>query len=400
MTSFKFFCIAALILYFTSTTFGQVGIGTLSPDASARLQIDANASTNAKGFLPPRIALASTAATSNTISSPATGLLVYNTATAGTSPSNVTPGFYYYDGAKWQRIINQQPDATVSFNTADPNTGSPTFTPANAASTDFIYVSSVNISQWTWNGSAYVTYTPPASTPWMLSGGTTDAGSNKSGAIYRTGSVGIGSTTIPNASAQLDVNSTTKGFLPPRMTTAQRSAISGLAAGLIVYNTSIGQLEYYNGTSWTALVAGNAPMYAQFSSNAGQYFNVIGTKMLFQVTDINVSSGSITNTSDGTISLPAGRIYRIDLNLGWGLVGWSRFAIFNANSSAQLSRTAHIEGGSGFYVGTGLTTCFINTSSGAINIEVRFVGPTNSNSLFGDVNNGTNFPTLTIQTVD
>jgi hypothetical protein len=258
----------------------------------------------------------------------------------------------------------------------------------------------VNNSQWTWNGSAYVTYTPPASTPWMLSGGTTDAGSNKSDAIYRTGSVGIGSNTIPNASAQLDVNSTTKGFLPPRMTTAQRSAISGLAAGLIVYNTSIGQLEYYNGTSWTALVAGNAPMYAQFSSNDGQYFNAIGTKMLFQVTDINVSSGSITNTSNGTISLPSGRIYRIDLNLGWAFVGWSRFAIFNATSNTQLSRTAHIEGGSGNHVGTGLTTCFINTSSGAINIEVRFVAPLNSNSLLGDVNNGTNFPTLTIQTVD
>ena len=212
--------------------------------------------------------------------------------------------------------------------------------------------------------------------------------------------MGIGSNTIPNASAQLDVNSTTKGFLPPRMTTAQRSAISGLAAGLIVYNTSIGQLEYYNGTSWTALVAGNAPMYAQFSSNAGQYFNAIGTKMLFQVTDINVSSGSITNTSNGTISLPSGRIYRIDLNLGWAFVGWSRFAIFNATSGAQLSRTAHIEGGSGSWAGTGLTTCFINTNSGAINIEVRFVAPSGSNSLLGDVNNGTNFPTLTIQTVD
>ena len=391
----KLFSFSILLLLTTTLTNAQVGIGTSNVNTSARLQVDA---TN-KGFLPPRVTLTGTADVS-TISTPATGLLVYNTATAGTSPSNVTPGFYYYDGAKWQRIINQQPDATVSFNTADPNTGSPTFTPSNAASTDFIYVSSVNNSQWTWNGSAYVTYTPPASTPWMLSGGTTDAGSNKSGAIYRTGSVGIGSNTIPNASAQLDVNSTTKGFLPPRMTTAQRSAISGLAAGLIVYNTSIGQLEYYNGTSWTALVAGNAPMYAQFSSNAGQYFNAIGTKMLFQVTDINVSSGSITNTSDGTISLPSGRIYRIDLNLGWAFVGWSRFAIFNATSNTQLSRTAHIEGGSGNHVGTGLTTCFINTSSGAINIEVRFVGPLNSNSLLGDVNNGTNFPTLTIQTVD
>ena len=378
----------------------QVGIGTSDVNASARLQVDA---TN-KGFLPPRVALQGTNdaqltnPSSPRITSPATGLLVYNTATAGSGATAVTPGFYYYDGAKWQRIINQQPDATVTFDGANPNSG--TNFSGTTQSRDFIYVSNTDNSQWTWNGSAYVTYVPPPSTPWMLSGGTSDAGSNKSGAIYRTGSVGIGSNTIPNASAQLDVNSTTKGFLPPRMTTAQRSAISGLAAGLIVYNTSISQLEYYNGTCWTALVAGNAPMYAQFSSNAGQYFNDDGTKMLFQVTDINVSSGSITNTSNGTISLPSGRIYRIDLNLGWAFVGWSRFAIFNATSGAQLSRTAHIEGGSGNWVGTGLTTCFIDTNSGAINIEVRFVGPLNSNSLFGDVNNGTNFPTLTIQTVD
>ena len=77
----------------------------------------------------PRVALSSTATTSNAVASPATGLMVYNTATAGTSPNNVTPGFYFYDGSKWQRIINQQPDATVSFSTADPNTGSPTFDP-------------------------------------------------------------------------------------------------------------------------------------------------------------------------------------------------------------------------------------------------------------------------------
>jgi hypothetical protein len=107
--------------------------------------------------------LSSTATTSNAVAGPATGLMVYNPATAGTSPNNVTPGFYYYDGSKWQRIINQQPDATVSFSTADPNTGSPTFDPpANAASKDYIYVSSVDNSQWTYNGTAYVTYTPPA----------------------------------------------------------------------------------------------------------------------------------------------------------------------------------------------------------------------------------------------
>ena len=172
----------------------QVGIGTNSPNASAQLEI----SSSSKGFLPPRVTLTGTA-DATTIASPATGLLVYNTATAGTAPANVTPGIYYYDGAKWQRVINQQPDATVEFDRATPTTAGVVFTPNTPASKDYVYVSTVDNSQWTYNGSTYVTYTPPASTPWMLSGGTNDAGSNKSSAIYRSGNVGIGTGTTAAA---------------------------------------------------------------------------------------------------------------------------------------------------------------------------------------------------------
>jgi len=55
----------------------------------------------------------------------------------------------------------------------------------------------------------------------------------------------------PEDSAQLQVDSTTKGFLPPRMTNTQRNAIEP-TAGLIVYNTTDNTLNYYNGTNWTS----------------------------------------------------------------------------------------------------------------------------------------------------
>jgi hypothetical protein len=56
-----------------------------------------------------------------------------------------------------------------------------------------------------------------------------------------------------NASAILQADSTTRGFLPPRMTTTQKNAISSPASGLMVYDTDTNKLCCYNGTSWNDL---------------------------------------------------------------------------------------------------------------------------------------------------
>jgi hypothetical protein len=69
--------------------------------------------------------------------------------------------------------------------------------------------------------------------------------------------VGIG-TTSPNASAALDVQSTTQGMLVPRMTSAQRTAIAGgnPPAGLLVYQTDgTAGFYFYNGSAWAAVSA-------------------------------------------------------------------------------------------------------------------------------------------------
>jgi len=63
----------------------------------------------------------------------------------------------------------------------------------------------------------------------------------------------IGQFGAPNASAMLDVVSTTSGLLPPRMTTVQKNAIATPAAGLIVYDTTTNKLCCYNGTIWNDL---------------------------------------------------------------------------------------------------------------------------------------------------
>jgi len=69
--------------------------------------------------------------------------------------------------------------------------------------------------------------------------------------------VGIG-TTNPDTSAQLDVSSSTKGLLPPRLTTAQRDAIASPAAGLIIFNTTNNGIEIKTNLGWISLSASSA----------------------------------------------------------------------------------------------------------------------------------------------
>jgi len=74
----------------------NIGFGTNSPNLSSQLEMTA---IN-KGLLINRVILSATN-NASPITSPATGLLIYNTATASTGSTAVTPGFYYWDGSKW-----------------------------------------------------------------------------------------------------------------------------------------------------------------------------------------------------------------------------------------------------------------------------------------------------------
>ncbi len=84
--------------------------------------------------------------------------------------------------------------------------------------------------------------------PWTLSGTNT---------YNILGNVGIG-TSSPSASALLDISSTSKGILIPRMTSSQRNAISSPTTGLLIFQTDAPtDFYYYNGSSWTSLTEPN-----------------------------------------------------------------------------------------------------------------------------------------------
>lgn len=121
---------------------GSVGIGTTTPNSNASLELSANN----KGLLLNRVALSS-AAVATPLAAHVTGMMVYNTATAGTAPDNVSPGIYYNTGARWIRF--------------EPSTSTGLF--VKSAGTQLILGASV-INDWVvttndfgtaWNGSVY-----------------------------------------------------------------------------------------------------------------------------------------------------------------------------------------------------------------------------------------------------
>jgi len=87
--------LSAILLITPLLSTAQVGIGTTTPNADAELDI----TSTTRGLLLPRVALTNTT-NPNPLSTDVAGMTVYNTATAG----DVTPGFYYNDGALWVRL--------------------------------------------------------------------------------------------------------------------------------------------------------------------------------------------------------------------------------------------------------------------------------------------------------
>jgi len=82
-------------------------------------------------------------------------------------------------------------------------------------------------------------------------------------AMLAQDNVGIGTST-PNPSALLDVTSTTKGVLFPRMSSAQRTSITGVK-GLLVFDTSTNSFWYHNGSIWVNITSGVGDITAVFA---------------------------------------------------------------------------------------------------------------------------------------
>ncbi len=184
------------------------------------------------------------------------------------------------------------------------------------------------------------------------------------GKTVLNGAVGIGTST-PDASAKLEISSTTQAFLPPRMTTTQRDAISSPASGSVIYNTTIKELQCYNeGSTPSVDGTGSAGSYAQYDGPAqGQTIQTLSTGLLISVeaqVAIRGSSGIITAkvydavngtliaTADNTVSAPwAGAEFNF-------VAGTWTFTTANLtlNSGTTYYIEFHATNNNGFFIGT------------------------------------------------
>lgn len=299
----------------------NVGINSTgaTPDTSAMLDIV----STSKGMLIPRVALTATNSASP-VTIPATSLLVYNTATAGTSPNNVTPGFYYWNGTQWVRILNNGNASGADWSlTGNSGTTASTSGIGTAVNNNFI---------GTTDGTDFVFASNNLERMRITSGG----------------NVGIG-LTGPNY--QLQIGSSTSGN-------------GTLGIGSTINYSGTGQIQSINNNPTFNLTSASSPVTS-----------VIGTISIPEITssannpNLNFAYGHITRVDinagyTGTVTTGIGYNVQSPV-LGSGVNPFSNYYEFYGNSIAN---------------GNGIT-------SGTINNAGLFISPHSAASAGGIVNN-------------
>jgi hypothetical protein len=108
--------------------------------------------------------------------------------------------------------------------------------------------------------------------------------------------IGIG-TNSPSAKAALDVSSTSKGFLPPRLTYSEKNAITSPPAGLLLWCSNCGtngELQVYNGTEWVNMTGGTASFALPALASTTVASAIAGTTA--------TSGGSVSNDGGSAIT--------------------------------------------------------------------------------------------------
>lgn len=341
---------AALMLTVVSAN-AQIGINNPNPDASAALDV----SSTTQGMLIPRM----TASQRANIASPATGLMVYQT--------DASAGFYYFNGSAWTNLTGatgpagptgptgatgpagapgtpgaQGPTGT-SFGSLNGASGSSQSFATGTGGTDFNISTSSNVHTFNIPDAS-------ASARGLVSNSAQTIAGNKtfSGTVAATSNMVVGNSAVTTGAA-LDVNSTTGTFLPPRMTTTQRDALTNFPDGSIIYNSTLkkaqvgvrtGAVNLNQSASaafWnTSLIASGQTM--------GQTFQAVYSAPVTQIGFYDTYRNTTPGSNTGTIT--SCKVYN---GFGGALLATS------SNTSPLESNFAHLFAFSGLNLTAGNT---------------------------------------------
>ena len=357
--------ILVLTILFTFQMLAQTGIGTTTPNASAKLDVYA---TN-KGFLPPRVTLTSTT-DATTIASPAEGLLVYNVGSVG-----LQAGYYYWNGASWATIAT----ATSAGNGVTAMDmvklyGEGYSTASNKISNASGYSFTVPISgryvfdfsSTTWGGNATTTF--------KVRQGTTDLGTD--------------SQTSLNNNVHVEYNGKVEVNL--------QSGITYNVALATNANRDSGDYDrvYYKMVAGNLPVTGQSVDYAMASLSAAQTISAVGN------VQFNTIQGTGITLNNGGFNLVANKTYKLEGSVGGSSTGYIYYAwvdasnnIINGGSVGGVMKTggAYSDGPQdkavAYYTPSSNTTVYLRvlTISGTSTAQPSTIGTPNWTSTWASI---------------
>jgi hypothetical protein len=233
----KLIIFCGIFLFLIRNNAQNVGINATGapPNASAGLDVD----FNNRGVLIPRLALTARNNNAPIGAGIATGLLVYNTATSGAFPNNVYPGFYYWNGTVWLRLVSGISDGwQIDGNTL---TGTLPGTP-----NEFI---------GTLNAADFIFRTNNLERMRILNGGrvSINSGATANGQLYAVGNFAPSLTDLGtimarnNNSSGIAINGTGQNGIDNGLVAGSGGSFSGILTGCFSYYSTGGAGQCYIG---------------------------------------------------------------------------------------------------------------------------------------------------------